>query len=69
MGSGGTGTGLVVNAAATAAGADVPDIHNFSIPLMTIMNLSNNFAALHRPARKVIKYLRVGRSDELELQG
>ena len=43
MGSGGAGTGLTVNALAVAAGANVPDVHNFSIPLMTIMNLSNNY--------------------------
>lgn len=35
--------GIVVNAGAVAAGANVTDVHNFSIPLMTIMNLSNNY--------------------------
>ena len=43
MGSGGAGTGLVINNGIVAAGANVPDVHNFSIPLMTIMNLSNNY--------------------------
>ena len=43
MGSGGTGTGLAINGAAVAAATNFPDVHNFSIPLMTIMNLSNNY--------------------------
>jgi hypothetical protein len=42
MGSGGSGVGSPVNPATVTANTDVPELQ-FSIPLMTILNLSNNY--------------------------